>query len=112
MNNNISEQIKTLFENEAFVEKFTNAEDLSEIKQLFADNGVEMSDDEVKQFVEAVLSLAEKGVGEMSEDQLDNVAGGFVGWVVLGVAAGVVGGTCAYKLRKKLNSVSGTCNTK
>ena len=47
---------------------------------------------------------------EINEQDLENVNGGFVEWIILGVGAGVVGGVSAYKLRKLYNNATGTCS--
>lgn len=111
MNETVAIKIKNLFADEEFAKKFSAAEDFAEVKQLFADNGIDISDDELNHLLEAMLAKIEARDGsELSEDQLENVAGGFIEWIILGGVFAVVGGVSAYKLRKVINSATGKCH--
>lgn len=65
--------------NEQFLEKLANAKTAESVRELLNEYGVEMSDEEI----EAALSEADK---ELPEEDLENVAGGFVGEILGGVA--------------------------
>ena len=56
------------------------------------------------------MNQYEEKTMEMNEEDLEAVNGGFVEWVILGAAAGVVGGVCTYNLRKIYNRATGTCS--
>ena len=105
----LNDQVNALFENEEFSKKFTEVEDFDALKNLFTSFGVEMSDDDVCKFLEAAILCADRSSGELSEDEMENVAGGFVEWIIAGVGLGIIGGVSTYKLRKLLNSGSGQC---
>ena len=67
-------QIQKLFEEEAFVARFNAIEDVAEIKKLFADNAIELTDEEVKDFLTAVVKGGEQKVtGELSAEEMENV---------------------------------------
>ena len=104
------ETVNALFENEEFVKRFIAIEDFADMKALFSSFGVDMSDDELKSFLTAAAAYAEKPTGELNESEMEQVAGGFVEWVIIGVTAGIIGGISAYRLRKLLNTYMGTCN--
>lgn len=59
-------KIEELMNNEEFVEKVNKVESMEQAQELFAKEGVDINDE---------ISLAEE---EMSESELDNVAGGFI----------------------------------
>ena len=60
-------------EDEAFLNKMLNAENPEQVSALFAENGITMSAKEVE-ILRSRLENADGG--ELSEDQLENVAGG------------------------------------
>lgn len=69
----MSDKLNVLLEDEAFINKILNAEDPEQVSALFAENGVTLS---VKE-VEILRSRLENtDSDELSEDQLENVAGG------------------------------------
>ena len=69
----MQEKLNALLEDEAFLNKMLNAENPEQVSALFAENGITMSAKEV----EILRSRLENADGaELSEDQLENVAGG------------------------------------
>ncbi len=64
-------EMEALFANQEFVEKIEQAKDNAEIVKLFADNGIEVSE----QDIEEVKAMG-KNDGELDETALDEVAGG------------------------------------
>ena len=69
----MQEKLNALFEDEAFLNKMLNAENPEQVSALFAENGITMSAKEVE-ILRSRLENADGG--ELSEDQLENVAGG------------------------------------
>lgn len=69
------EKLNTLLEDEVFLNKILNAENPEEVSALFADNGITLSVKEVE-ILRSRLESADNN--ELSEDQLENVAGGAV----------------------------------
>jgi len=96
---NEKELLEQLKNDPAFIEEIRNAEDAEEMAKLFMAKGIEVTTAQI----EALFQ--EEGEGELNEDDLDNVAGGF-GTVLAGVAvilflAGVAkGARCDTKKKK------------
>ena len=68
-----NKKMAALFENEMFVKELKEQTGPDQVRDLFAKNGVALSDEELAEF------LAEgknSETGELSTDELDNVAGG------------------------------------
>lgn len=59
------------------MEKLDNAANMEEVLSILQENGIEMTADDLKKAVSG--SMAAGKDGELSEDALDNVAGG--GWL-------------------------------
>lgn len=70
-NEKILEQLKEAAKDEAFMEQLFASKDAQEFGNLLAQKNVEVNDDEVKQLYEGM-----KNGDEISEDDLDSVAGG------------------------------------
>lgn len=68
------ERIEMLLQDEAFVSKMAECKTITELTQLFAENGAELTEDEVLEL--AKQGAAEAKGGELDEADLDNVAGG------------------------------------
>lgn len=71
----MEEKIKELVEDQEFVKKLLSCEEPEQVQKLFADNGVEISLEDVKALGKALAAMAESD-GELSEDDLEAVAGG------------------------------------
>lgn len=69
------EKLNTLLEDEVFLNKILNAKNPEEVSALFAENGITLSVKEVE-ILRSRLESADNN--ELSEDQLENVAGGAV----------------------------------
>lgn len=69
------EKLNTLLEDEVFLNKILNSENPEEVSALFAENGITLSVKEVE-ILRSRLESADNN--ELSEDQLENVAGGAV----------------------------------
>ncbi|MGN0585464.1 MAG: hypothetical protein ACI4JD_08420 [Ruminococcus sp.] len=61
---------------EDFAEKLKLVESPEDVQKLFADNGVELSLEDIENM--AMESMKNADDGEIDEDDLDNVSGGFV----------------------------------
>lgn len=71
----MEEKIQKLVEDQEFVTKMLSCEEPEQVQKLFADNGVEVSLEEVKALGQSLATMAESD-GELSEDDLEGVAGG------------------------------------
>ena len=66
-------EMEALFADKDFIEKIMKAKNNAEIVKLFADNGVEVTE----QDIEEVKTMGENN-GELDVTALDNVAGGII----------------------------------
>lgn len=69
-----SDAFNKLMENEAFVKEMLSQKNEEDVQKLYADNGIELSIDEVCE-VGKMLSCMDND-GELDASDLDNVAGG------------------------------------
>lgn len=80
-------KIKGLFENEEFVAKFKALEDLEKVGELFKEYGVELTEEELVDFVKSPAEASKSGEAkELSADDLESVSGG-VWWGIKAVGA-------------------------
>ena len=68
-------RLEELFSNQEFVNALGAADKAEEVVRIFAENGVEMSTEEAEKFLEGRANGAQSG--ELNEDELDAVAGGW-----------------------------------
>jgi len=93
-------RIKEVFSDEAFVKGLVELETPEEVQAALKEKGIELTVDEIMQLRDGLIKAAEKvgEGGELSLDQLDDVAGGgIITGLILGIlfvsfAAGVAGG--------------------
>lgn len=83
------EKFKEALQDAEYVKELAELDFLEAIQAKLAEKGLELSLDEVENLVEQVVKAAEKKDTELSENDLDDVAGGFV-TPMLGVAAALV----------------------
>ncbi len=81
----MNEKLNALLKDQDFIEKLTNSETDTDVQALLTENGVELTLEEInaiKKGVDAHIS----GDGELSEDELENVAGGIdIGGIISGI---------------------------
>lgn len=78
----MEKKIENLFGNEAFMEKFMALNTPEEIQALFAENGVEVSAEELHELIQEAMGKD----AELNTEQLDNVNGGgavSIAWLLL-----------------------------
>ena len=102
----MNEQLMSLMKNKEFVEKMLKCKKAAEVQALFAEYGCELTLEEVNSLCKQLKSTFQKALengGELSENDLEDVAGGFaplfipfIAWgtaktflVALGVGTGV-----------------------
>ena len=90
----IKSQIRQLMEQDGFFEAANAARTTSETMKLLADNGIEMTAEEIEGFAKLGGELAQqiREADELSEEMLDAVAGGFKWGKFLMGCASVAGG--------------------
>ena len=101
----MNEKLTALLKNEEFCIAFFDAlEDIPTLKSLLERSGISATDEEIHQLIAiAKQQIAKADGAELSEDDLDDVSGGVIGWVIAGVASGIFFGYQVYKARKGLN---------
>lgn len=91
----MEQKIKELMADQSFVEKLLSCEEPEEVQSLFNENEVYLSIEEIKQIGKALENLEGKD-GELTEEDLEAVAGGIAIGIVLGIVgaiASITGGT-------------------
>lgn len=73
----MEEKMKNLVQDHEFMNKMLSCEEPEQVQKLFADNGVEITLEEVKTLGKVLAGMAQSD-GELSEDDLEGVAGGSV----------------------------------
>lgn len=103
-------QIADLLNNEAFCEAFFRCGNAENVSALLAEYGVEASAGEIDEFVRdgnaALAAMKDAPDGELSEEQLEEVAGGGVWRRIARGAVSVVGGAA---LGFGLGCICGVC---
>lgn len=102
------EKLEMLFADEAFKEQVKNVKSIEEMQKLFADHGVDFSEEELTRILESCEKLAFQENEELDDEQMEDVAGGFDPVTVYFVSLGIslVAGLakellCKPKKRKK-----------
>lgn len=68
-------EIVKLLEDRDFVQKLMTREDVEDVKKLFKDKGVEVSDSDINELGEIMNEIVE-ALGKMSEEELKAICGG------------------------------------
>lgn len=86
------EKINELFASEEFKNEASKISTAEELQELFAKHGVEMTVDEVIELCGVIARYMEADAKEeLTQNELDEVAGGVIGWLAVGVAVLCVG---------------------
>ncbi len=80
------EMLKNLMADQEFVKAIAYMEEPEDVQKAFSDKGVEITLEEINAIAEAVMA---GNSDELSDDQLDHVAGGAVIEIITVVASGV-----------------------
>ncbi|MBO6159500.1 MAG: hypothetical protein J6P72_09640 [Firmicutes bacterium] len=83
------ERLNQLLEDKAFVEKMMSLDTKEEVKEIFNANGVDFTMEDVEDMAKELERVSEAG-DEISEDALEDVAGGFAITLAGVVAAGKI----------------------
>ena len=78
-------KLKELLQNTKFLGEMEQTNSVEELKQVFNKNGLDLSIEEIKAFAKAMATM-HKTDEEISESDLEAVAGGFggfAGWVIM-----------------------------
>ena len=86
------ERIKEVFSDEAFVKELFSKETPEEVQAMLEDKDIELSIDEIVKLKELLEKKVENPDAELSDEDLEDVAGGCYGIVVVACFAVVFGG--------------------
>ena len=94
-----TEKMKEIFSDEAFVKSLFELESAAEVQAALKEKGVELSEEQIVGIRELLLkvesgeiSVAQLENGELSEETLEQVAGGLAGTTILAIYLGILGG--------------------
>ena len=87
------ERIKEVFADEAFVKELFSKETPEEVQAMLEDKDIELSIDEIVKLKELLEKKVENPDAELSDEDLEDVAGGCYGIVVVACFAVVFGGS-------------------
>lgn len=79
-----------LLQNEEFVERFQNAETLEQVRNVCAEFGLQLTEEETQALIKAMYAVC-KPEGELSEDEMEAVSGGAL-LSIVSTGAGIIGG--------------------
>lgn len=97
-NNEIMIEFDKVFENEAFVQELADATSAAELKRLLSLKDIRVSEEGAEEIFSQILRI--KNGGELSEEELDQVGGGWVGFGIGVIAVGTF--YIVYKIGKKI----------
>ena len=89
------EQLSALLSSEDFCKEFLACTEKPAAVKLFADNGMEMTEDDIAVLAAQIHAMAQKLVendGELSEEDLEQIAGGGLFAWIAGIGAALSGG--------------------
>ncbi len=85
------QKIRDIFSDEQFVKELLDLETPEEVKVVLADHDIDVTVDDIMQVKEL---FEKKQNGEISDEELENVSGGFLlELLIMGVTAAVLTGT-------------------
>ena len=79
----LKEKLKEFFASEELSTKLLECQTPQEVKQLLSENGIDITDEEIKILKDYIDKFVEKG-GQLSEDELNEISGG---WSVSGMVS-------------------------
>ena len=79
--------IKEIFSDEAFLKSLSEMETAEEVQAALKEKGLDLSIDDILK-IQKTLTSQENG--ELSEDEMENVAGGFA--ITAGIVSAIAGG--------------------
>ncbi len=106
MMNNITEKLNNLFQNEEFCVRYFDAvNDPNALKNVLAAEGIDLDETQLEDLIRQSREQMAKAdqEGELSEEDLTDVSGGLIPYIVVGVALGIFFGYQVYKGRKGIN---------
>ena len=87
------EKIKEVFADEQFVNELMEMDSVQEVQAALHEKDLDLSEEELNATREVLIKMAENGGTELSDEELENVAGGIIPFAVAAVA--MIGGCTA-----------------
>lgn len=99
----MNEKMSALLQDEAFLEKLLDLENDTDVQALLAENGVELTLAEISAVKTGIENRLAGENEELSEDDLENVAGGVdIGGLISGICEGIGKlGDCVHKWTRR-----------
>ena len=88
----MQEKFEKLMQDQEFAEKLLNLDDDKEIQALLAENEIEFTLEEIAAIKKGVIAQLNGEEAELSDDDLEGVAGGIAISAVVSIVGGVVSG--------------------
>ena len=101
------EKIRELLADPAFAEEIKNCEKIEDFQAAFQRNGVEMT---LQETDSVLLQVATANGEELSDEQLEQVAGGFITGALIIGGAYVVCYAVGWAIGRYIKKKSGVCN--
>ena len=76
MKKSYEDKIKAVFDNETFAKKFAELDNIENVGTLFAEFGVELTEEELADFIKTPVESKQSKSDELDENDLESVAGG------------------------------------
>ncbi len=80
------EKIKEVFADEQFVKELMEMDSVREVQAALHEKDLDLSEQELNTIREALIKMTESGDTELSDEELENVAGGFLPLIAAAVA--------------------------
>ena len=88
----MQEKFEKLMQDEAFAEKLLSLDEDTEIQALLSENGVEFTLEQIAAIKKGVIAQLNGEDAELSDEDLEDVAGGIAVGAAITIAVGVVKG--------------------
>ncbi len=87
------EKIKEIFSDEQFVNQLMEMDSVQEVQAALHEKSLDFSEEELNTIRETLIKISENGDTELSDEELEDVAGGLIPFAVAAVA--MIGGCTA-----------------
>lgn len=107
--NQYTEELKKVFSDEAFVKKVFSTANDEEAQRLLSEKGIELSVQETEKLLDGIAKVYARNQNreELSEEELEEVGGGFVGTIVAIVGVMALAGGASFYLGYRLGKMRG-----
>ena len=88
------EKIKEVFADEQFVNELMEMDSVQEVQAALHEKGLDFSEEELNTIRETLVKMTENGDAELSDEELENVAGGFLPLIAIAAATVAIPTVC------------------